>query len=34
MDTMNENDLVKINEDEMRIMKVFTTNLLKQFKVN
>ena len=34
MDTMNENDLVKINENEMRIMKVFTTNLLKQFKVN
>ena len=34
MDTMNENDLVKINENEMKIMKVFTTNLLKQFKVN
>ena len=34
MDGMNENDLVEINENEMRIMKVFTTNLLKQFKVN
>ena len=34
MNAMNENDLVEINENEMRIMKVFTTNLLKQFKVN
>ena len=28
---VNENNLVEINENEMRTMKVFTTNLLKQF---
>ena len=28
---MNENDLVEITENEMRKLKIFTTNLLKQF---
>ena len=28
---MNENDLVEITENEMGTIKVFTTNLLKQF---
>ena len=30
--SVNENDLVEINENEMKKMKVFTSNLLKQFK--
>ena len=30
--SVNENDLVNINENEMRTMKVFTANLLKQFR--
>ena len=30
--SVNENDLVEINENEMKKLKVFTTNLLKQFK--
>ena len=29
--SVNENDPVEINENEMRTMEVFTTNLLKQF---
>ena len=29
--SVNENALVEINETKMRTMKVFTTNLLKQF---
>ena len=28
---VNENNLVEITENEMRKMKIFTTNLLKQF---
>ena len=28
---MNENKLVEITENEMRKLKIFTTNLLKQF---
>ena len=29
--SVNENDLVEITENEMGTIKVFTTNLLKQF---